>query len=100
MSAEPQALERRGPGVTTALRFLAATRVDPLLHERLSALVPEAGLAPVIELAAEAGFEFAADDLRAAFTHDWAFRRARYLREPADSAASTAAVVNSPSSST
>ena len=100
MSTEPHALQLRGPGVAAALRFLAAARTDPLLRERVAALAPEAGLGPVIELAAESGFEIAPEDLRAAFTHDWAFRRARYLREQADSAASTAAVVNSPSSST
>ena len=101
MSTEPQALQRRGPGVATALRFLAAARTDPLVRQRLAALAPEAGLAPVVELAAEGGFQFSPEDLRVAFTHDWAFRRARYLREPAapDSAASTVAVVNSPSSS-
>jgi Nif11 domain len=102
VSTEPQSLQRRGPGVATALRFLAAARTDAVLRERLTTVTPEVGLAPVIELAAEAGFEFAPEDLRAAFTHDWAFRRALYLREPpaSDSAASTVAVVNSPSSST
>jgi hypothetical protein len=102
VSTEPQALERRGPGVATALRFLAVARTDPLLGQALSALAPEAGLEPVIELAAHSGFQFSREDLRVAFTHDWAFRRARYLRVPAapDSAASTVAVVNSPSSST
>lgn len=102
MNADPQALQRRGPGVATALRFLAAVRTDPLLGQALSALAPEAGLEPVIELAAQSGFQFSREDLRVAFAHDWAFRRARYLREPAapDSAASTVATVNSPSSST
>jgi hypothetical protein len=102
MDAEGPPLQRRGPGVTAALRFLAAVRTDAVLGERAAELVPEAGLAPVVDLAADAGFRFELEDLRAAFAHDWAFRRARYLREvpTQDSAASTVAVVNSPSSST
>jgi hypothetical protein len=95
-------MRRGGPGVTAALRFLAAARTDPALGRRLAELAPEFGLAPVVQLAAEAGYQFAPEDLRAAFTHDWGFRRARYLREPpaSASAASTVAVVNNPSSST
>jgi hypothetical protein len=95
-------MQRGGPGVAAALRFLAAARTDPTLRQRLAEMAPELGLAPVVQLAAEAGFCFAPEDLRAAFTHDWGFRRARYLREApgSASAASTVAVVNSPSSST
>ena len=71
---------RGGPGVVSALRFLAAARADPVLRDRLAAIFPEHGLSPVLELASEAGFELAGEDLRTAFAHDWAFRRARYLR--------------------
>jgi hypothetical protein len=85
-------------GVATGLRFLAAARRDPELRERLAALEPEAGLRPVLRLAAAAGYSLSSGDLRAAFLFDWGLRRARYLREdaPADSAATTVAVVHTP----
>ena len=91
-----------GPGVANALRFLAAARTQDALCERVAALDPEAGLDGLLEIAGGNGYRFGADDLRRAFAHDWGFRRARYLRPPvpADSAASTVAVVNSPASST
>ena len=94
--------DRRSPGIPAALRFLAATRNEPVLRERLAAIAPDEGLLAVVALAGEAGFEFSREDLRDAFVHDWAFRRARYLKAtPApDSAASTVAAVNRPSSST
>jgi predicted ribosomally synthesized peptide with nif11-like leader len=80
------------------MRFLRAAREDQALAARLRALDPEDGLPGVVDVAAEAGFEFAADDLRTAHAYDWALRRMAYANVP--SAASTVAVVNSASSST
>jgi hypothetical protein len=89
------------PGVTTALRFLTAARAQTDLRERVGELDPAAGLEPLLHMARDHGYVFTAADLRRAFAHDWGFRRVRYLREPApaDSAASTVAVVNNPASS-
>ncbi len=91
-----------GPsGVGVALRFIAAARRDPALHERLAAQEKQ-GLDAVAKVAGEAGFALSAEALRAAFALDWGLRRARYLseREPADSAATTVAVVQAPESPT
>jgi predicted ribosomally synthesized peptide with nif11-like leader len=80
------------------MRFLRAAREDEALAAKVRASNPEDGLEPVVALAREAGFHLTADDLRAAFTHDWGLRRALYAT--ADSAQSTVADVNSASSST
>jgi hypothetical protein len=100
MSAEQQQGGDGPGGVAAGLRFLAAARQDPALHDRLAGIEPEAGLGPVVLVAAEAGFSVSIDDLRAAFVHDWGMRRARYLRDEstADSAATTVAVVHTPQS--
>jgi len=87
------------PRVTAvALRFIAKARTDPRLRERLAALDPAAGLGPVAAVAREAGFALGVDDLRRGFVVDWGLRRARYLRDAPDSAASTVAVVQTPES--
>lgn len=65
-----------GGGVQAALRFLAAARRDPVLRERLTALEPEAGFAELLPIAQTAGFPLTAEDLHAAFVHDWCLRRA------------------------
>lgn len=91
-----------GPsGVGVALRFIGAARRDTALRERLAARDGR-DLAGVVEVAGGAGFAINADDLRAAFAVDWGLRRARYLRErePADRAATTVAVVQTPESPT
>ena len=91
----------RTHGTTVAMRFVRAAREDEALAARLRSLDAEEGLAPVVALAAEAGFNVTAEDLRAAHAHDWGLRRALYARDAtADSAQSTVAVVNSASSST
>ena len=82
------------------LRFLAAVRRDQSLRERLARLDPDAGLGPVVALAAEAGFGLSAEELRAAFVYDWGLRRAHYVREraAAERAATAVAVVHTPRS--
>jgi hypothetical protein len=100
-TADDQASMAAPPGgLANALRFLAASRSDPELRSQIAGLEPEAGLRPVVLLAAEAGFSVTVDDLRAAFSYDWGLRRAHYLRNeaPADKAATTVAVVHTPRS--
>jgi predicted ribosomally synthesized peptide with nif11-like leader len=89
-------------GVQTAMRFIALARSDPTLRQQLECLEPGTELQAVLHIASEAGFSFAEDDLRQAHRHDWMLRRVHHLADerPADSAASTVAVVNAPSSST
>jgi hypothetical protein len=88
-------------GTSAALRFIAAARRDPELAARIAQLDIDAGLEPAIDIAGGAGFTFTAAELRAAHVHDWGLRRVRYLRaKPVPNAETTAAVVNSPSSST
>lgn len=96
---KPPATGRPG-GVGAGLRFLAAVRRDQGLREQLESLDPDAGLRPVVAVAAEAGFAVSAEELRAAFVCDWGLRQAHYLREraAADRAANTVAVVHTPRS--
>jgi predicted ribosomally synthesized peptide with nif11-like leader len=88
--------------VQTAMRFVAMARSDPTLRRQLERLEPGTGLEPVLSIASELGFSFTGDDLRQAHRHDWMLRRVHHLGDdrPAQSDASTAAVVNAPSSST
>jgi predicted ribosomally synthesized peptide with nif11-like leader len=60
------------------MRFIAAARSEPALRARLDR-APESGLEPVVRIAAELGFAFTEEDLRAAHKHDWGLRRMRYL---------------------
>jgi hypothetical protein len=85
-----------------ALRFILAARQDGVIREQLSGLDPNEGLGPVIAIAADSGFVFGPDSLRAAHAHDWALRRAGYAFAAGsfDNAANTVAVVNKASSST
>ena len=81
------------------MRFLAASRSDRALGDRIGALDPDAGIEAALEIAAEFGFTMDVDDLREAYARDWAFRRMRYLgKRSADSAASAVAVVKTPPS--
>jgi len=47
-----------------------------VLAERIRALGPDADLAALVALGAAHGLRFSAPDLREAFRHDWAMRRA------------------------
>jgi predicted ribosomally synthesized peptide with nif11-like leader len=94
--------DSRDGGVATALRFLAAVRRDPALRERVAALDLDAGLPALATIAGAAGFRITVRDLRAAHAQDWGLRRAllAHRDQATASAATTAAVVNAPSSST
>ena len=91
MASEPRI------GVTSSgLGFLRHLREDAALAQEVRKLAPTGGLQPVLALAAAAGYEISAEELRQAHRVDWQLRRAAYA--PA-SAASTVAVVNRASSS-
>jgi predicted ribosomally synthesized peptide with nif11-like leader len=64
--------------VAEALGFLRRVREDPELAASVEELDPEDGLEPVLAVAAAAGFDLAAEDLRRAHRVDWQLRRARY----------------------
>jgi predicted ribosomally synthesized peptide with nif11-like leader len=64
--------------VQAALIFIARVREDGALAERIRALGPEATLEQVASIAAGAGYEVTADDLRRAHAHDWSLRWVRY----------------------
>jgi hypothetical protein len=82
-------------GTPAALSFLRRLREDAGLTQELRDSAATGDLETVVRLAATAGYEFSAQELRAAHRVDWQLRRAAY----AASAASTVAVVNSASSS-
>jgi predicted ribosomally synthesized peptide with nif11-like leader len=64
--------------VENALRFIVAVRSDESLKDRIRLVPPEQGLEAVVRIAAEAGFAFSAEDLRAAHRHEWGMR---WIRE-------------------
>jgi hypothetical protein len=68
----------RPEGLGEAMRFLRAVRSDAALRERLAELDPLAGLAPVVAVAADAGYSLTVDALRCAHAHDWALRQMHY----------------------
>jgi predicted ribosomally synthesized peptide with nif11-like leader len=63
--------------VQSAFKFIQRLRGDQDLRDKFTALGPDGGLEPLLQLAREAGFEFSEDELRQAFKHDWAMRRLR-----------------------
>ena len=86
------------------MRFFQAVHEDEDLGGRLRALRTGEGLAPVVALAASAGFDVSEESLADGFAYDWLFRSAYYRKasassENAESAESTVAVVNNPLSS-
>jgi predicted ribosomally synthesized peptide with nif11-like leader len=70
--------DRSGDRVPDALAFLRRVREDAALAARVEQLDPADGLAPLVEIAADAGFTVSAEDLRRAYRIDWNLRRARY----------------------
>lgn len=60
--------------VKTALNFIQRVRQDSVVRGRLEALRNVSDLQEVVRIGADAGFEFTAQDLRAAFKHDWGMR--------------------------
>ena len=60
---------------SAAIRFIEALATDHALRERLRAQGLGIRLEDVATLAAEAGYEFTADELRHAFVRDWHMRR-------------------------
>lgn len=60
-----------------ALDFIAASRERPALRGALRTRNADRSLDALVQIGREAGFEFSAADLHAAFRHDWVMR---YLR--------------------
>jgi len=61
--------------VKDALRFIERLDEDVALQCSLRELSPRGDLEAVVCLAADAGFTFTPDELRAAFRSDWRMRR-------------------------
>lgn len=83
-----------------ALEFVRLAREDATLTAELSELAPEDGLAPVLAVAARAGFVFDTAELREAHRVDWELRWVLYAASSRANAATTVAVVKSAPSST
>jgi predicted ribosomally synthesized peptide with nif11-like leader len=60
--------------VQRALQFIRQVRTDPGLREQVHRLGHVDDLEAIVRIAAAAGFEQSAEDLQAAFKHDWAMR--------------------------
>jgi len=73
-----------------ALRFIEHVARDLVLQSNLRAIHPQGDLEEVVRVGGDAGFEFDADELRAAFLNDWKIRRRFYaaVRDPRQSPAS------------
>lgn len=62
-----------------AFSFIRKVRIqDEALRDQVRALGQDAGLESVVQIGAEAGFNFTTEELRAAYKHDWAMRMIRY----------------------
>jgi predicted ribosomally synthesized peptide with nif11-like leader len=68
--------------VQTALRFIGRVRNDPALADRIRALGPDPELVEIARIAAEAGFELTAEDLRTAYRSDATLRWLAYRSDP------------------
>jgi hypothetical protein len=67
------------PGaIQAALDFIARARDDAPLRDRIRDDAGDGDLGVLVRLGAERGLHFTEEDLRAAFTQDWAMRRLRY----------------------
>jgi predicted ribosomally synthesized peptide with nif11-like leader len=64
--------------VQAALRFIEKVGNDEALKDRIRALGSDADLEAIARIGAEAGHDFTADELQAAFKRDWATRWAFY----------------------
>lgn len=60
--------------LAAAHRFIAATRKDAALRERIAALGPDPAMDEIVAVATAAGFAIDAESLRAAHRQDWALR--------------------------
>jgi hypothetical protein len=71
-----------------ALQFIRRAREEESLQSRIQALGPAVDLAGLVEVGMEAAMAFTADELQAAFKHDWQMRwfhysaRNRYEESP------------------
>jgi len=61
--------------IQRALHFIHAVRNDATLRSKVEALDPDARPEHLVAIGRDAGFDFAPEDLQAAFKHDWAMRR-------------------------
>lgn len=64
--------------VQAALRFIQQVGKDEALKDRIRALGREADLDDLARIGAEAGHDFTAEELQAAFKRDWDARWAFY----------------------
>lgn len=69
--------------VQIALQFIQHLREDGQSHPQIANL-PNGTLDAVVQLAAQVGYIFSEQDLRAAYQHDWAMRWLRYSRANAN----------------
>lgn len=61
--------------IQAALSFIQSVREqDTALRRRVQALGREADLESLVQIGAEAGFDFTAEELQAAYKHHWAMR--------------------------
>jgi hypothetical protein len=60
--------------LAAAHRFIAATRTDPALRERIAALGADPRIGQLLDIARASGFVIEGESLRAAYRQDWALR--------------------------
>ena len=62
----------------SALDFIQKAEKVESLRDKIGSLGPDGSLQEVVMIAAEAGFDFTADELETAFKKDWSMRWAFY----------------------
>jgi predicted ribosomally synthesized peptide with nif11-like leader len=72
--------------IQAALAFIQSAREkqDITLKSQIQALGREADLEDLVQIGAEAGFDFTAEELQAAYKHGWAMRWFRHQAQTDD----------------
>ncbi len=65
-----------------AMKFIQGVQEDPVLRAGITALDFDADLEEIVTIGREAGFLFTVEELRKAFTLDWALRRSYFSSRP------------------
>ena len=60
--------------VKLALKFIQATREDEGLRDQLKMLGQVVDLKQLVQLGAQAGYDFTLQEMQSAFKHDWGMR--------------------------
>ncbi|WP_309387787.1 Nif11-like leader peptide family natural product precursor [Cerasicoccus frondis] len=64
--------------ISSATEFMRSIRQDDALRAKVAVIVETASLDDIVAIGEGAGFNFTAEDLRVAYSHDWEMRMMRH----------------------